>query len=131
MVERYQLLSMHSALAINDIVHTILQHVKSSGTDLINVAMTCSALSGPALDILWSEQSSLSHLVMCLPQDTWEATEERTIVSHVCYLRLDRMMLTVLQFVEIYPRAATHRLGARQHQCVTYTQDCCQEAQLY
>ncbi|KAG2114505.1 hypothetical protein BD769DRAFT_1489524 [Suillus cothurnatus] len=79
-VERYQpLLIMHSALAINDIVHTILQHVKSSGTDLINVAMTCSALSGPALDILWSEQSSLSHLVMCLPQDTWEATEERTI----------------------------------------------------
>ncbi|KAG1802522.1 uncharacterized protein BJ212DRAFT_1591281 [Suillus subaureus] len=70
---------MHRALAVGDIVHNILQHVKSSGTDLINVAVTCSTLSDPALNILWLEQSSLGPLVMCLPQDTWEVTENRTI----------------------------------------------------
>ncbi|KAG2041371.1 hypothetical protein BDR03DRAFT_1089209 [Suillus americanus] len=70
---------MHSALTVDDIVYNILQHVKSSKTDLVNVAMTCSTLSHPALDMLWREQSSLGPLVMCLPQDTWEATRNRTI----------------------------------------------------
>ncbi|KIK45318.1 hypothetical protein CY34DRAFT_78101, partial [Suillus luteus UH-Slu-Lm8-n1] len=62
---------MHRALQSEDIIHAVLEHIKYSSTDLINVAMTCSQLAGPALDILWSEQPSLVPLIMCLPQDTW------------------------------------------------------------
>ncbi|KAG2071666.1 hypothetical protein BDR04DRAFT_1097929 [Suillus decipiens] len=73
MVERHkqQAVIMHSALTIYGIIYAILQHVKSSTSDLTNVAVTCSTLSGSAINMLWCEQSSLSSLIMCLPQDTW------------------------------------------------------------
>jgi hypothetical protein len=51
-----------NALKINDIIYDILQHAKSSKTDLINVAMTCSEFSD--LNMLWCEQSSLAPLIM-------------------------------------------------------------------
>jgi hypothetical protein len=127
MVEHQQQLSiMHHALETDDIIHTILQHVKSSTTDLINVAMTCSKLSDPALNMLWCEQSSLAPLIMCLPQDTWEVTRDGTIVSNVCHSNLDRTMLTVLPFVGIFPRTVTHGMGARQKKRVEDTQACFQ-----
>ncbi|KAG1798191.1 uncharacterized protein HD556DRAFT_1534939 [Suillus plorans] len=66
---------MHRVFECDDIIYAVLQHVKSSATDLVNVAMTCSRLADPALNILWSEQSSLAPLIMCLPQDTLEVTE--------------------------------------------------------
>ncbi|KAG1778223.1 hypothetical protein EV702DRAFT_1277964 [Suillus placidus] len=70
---------MHNALKIDDIIYAILQHVKSSKRDLVNVAMTCSKFSDPALNMLWCEQSSLAPLIMCLPQDTWELARDLTI----------------------------------------------------
>ncbi|KAG2030837.1 hypothetical protein BDR03DRAFT_1003400 [Suillus americanus] len=70
---------MHRAFESEDIIYAVLEHVKSSAMDLVNVAMTCSTLAGPALDILWSEQSSLAPLIMCLPQETWEVAEDQTI----------------------------------------------------
>jgi len=76
-------LTMHRALLVDDIVHIILQHVKSSAKDMINFASTCSAVSSPALNILWREQSHLGPLIMCLPQDTWEVGEDNVIVSYV------------------------------------------------
>ncbi|KAG2047231.1 hypothetical protein BDR06DRAFT_1000262 [Suillus hirtellus] len=66
---------MHRVFEFDDIIYAVLQHVKSSARDLVNVAMTCSRLADSALDILWFEQSSLAPLIMCLPQDTWEVTE--------------------------------------------------------
>ncbi|KAG1817454.1 hypothetical protein EV424DRAFT_1623521 [Suillus variegatus] len=66
---------MHRVFEFDDIIYAVLQHVKSSATDLVNVAMTCSRLADSALNILWFEQSSLAPLIMCLPQDTWEVTE--------------------------------------------------------
>ncbi|KAG0707369.1 hypothetical protein DFH29DRAFT_1076400 [Suillus ampliporus] len=66
---------MHRALLVDDIVHTILQNV-TSATDLTNFASTCSAVSSPALDILWCAQSSLGPLIMCLPQDAWEIGDD-------------------------------------------------------
>ncbi|KAG0698998.1 hypothetical protein DFH29DRAFT_1081485 [Suillus ampliporus] len=69
---------MHRALLVNDIVHTILQNVDSA-TDMINFASTCSALSSPALDILWSKQWNLGPLIMCLPKDTWEVGADNFI----------------------------------------------------
>ncbi|KIK42281.1 hypothetical protein CY34DRAFT_12482 [Suillus luteus UH-Slu-Lm8-n1] len=71
---------MHHALKIYDIIYAILQHLESSTTDLVNVAMTCSKFSDPALNILWREQSSLAPLIMCLPQDTSEAPHDDTII---------------------------------------------------
>lgn len=97
-----QLLIMHRFFEFDDIIHAVLQHVKSSATDLVNVAMTCSRLAGPALNILWSEQHSLAPLIMCLPEDAWEVTEDHTIVSQVCHLSLDRTMFTVLLFAESF-----------------------------
>ncbi|KAG0702540.1 hypothetical protein DFH29DRAFT_495018 [Suillus ampliporus] len=72
-------LTMHRALLVNDIVHTILQNITSSPTDMINFASTCSALSSPALDMLWCKQSTLGPLIMCLPQDTWEVRNDGCI----------------------------------------------------
>ncbi|KAG0707365.1 hypothetical protein DFH29DRAFT_897056 [Suillus ampliporus] len=69
-------LTMHRALLVDDIVHTILQNVTLSATDLINFASTCSAVSSPALNILWCAQSSLGPLIMCLPQDAWEIGDD-------------------------------------------------------
>ncbi|KAG2088668.1 uncharacterized protein F5147DRAFT_726726 [Suillus discolor] len=63
---------MHNALKVNDIVYAILQHVKSSKSDLRNMAMTCSTFSNLALDMLWSQQDSLIPLIQCLPRDTWK-----------------------------------------------------------
>ncbi|KAG2134471.1 hypothetical protein DEU56DRAFT_913659 [Suillus clintonianus] len=70
---------MHRAILNDDIFHIILQNVKTSPTDLRNVALTCSTLSAPALDMLWCEQSNLAHLIMCLPEDTWEIGDYGTI----------------------------------------------------
>jgi hypothetical protein len=81
-----QLSIMHRVFEFDDIIYAVLQHVKSSATDLVNVAMTCSRLADSALNILWFEQSSLAPLIMCLPQDTWEITEngvDHTVVSEV------------------------------------------------
>jgi hypothetical protein len=118
--QQLQLPIMYHALENDDIIYNILQHVKSS-TDLVNVAMTCSTLSDPALNMLWCEQSSLGRLIMCLPQDTWEVAPDGTIVSNVCYSSLDRTMLTVLPFAGIFPRTVTNGMGARQNKRVEDT----------
>ncbi|KAG1733908.1 uncharacterized protein EDB91DRAFT_1225893 [Suillus paluster] len=70
---------MHRALLVDDIVYAILQNVTSSATDIINFASTCSAVSPPALNILWRRQSNLGPLIMCLPQDTWEVRDDNVI----------------------------------------------------
>ncbi|KAG1767655.1 hypothetical protein EDD22DRAFT_1005324 [Suillus occidentalis] len=61
---------MHRVFDSEDTIHSVLKHLKFSPKDLKNVVMTCSRLAGPALNILWSEQSSLVPLIMCLPHDT-------------------------------------------------------------
>jgi hypothetical protein len=86
---------MHRAFYSEDIIYSVLTHLKFSPTDLKNVAMTCSTLARPALDILWSEQSSLVPLIMCLPEDARKIMD-RTIVSEVYHLNLDSTMLTTL-----------------------------------
>ncbi|KAG2072793.1 hypothetical protein BDR04DRAFT_1152895 [Suillus decipiens] len=70
---------MHRALQTEDIIYTVLEYLRPSGTDLVNVAMTCRTLGELALDMIWFEQRSLIPLILCLPRDTWEITEDRTI----------------------------------------------------
>ncbi|KAG2125422.1 hypothetical protein DEU56DRAFT_962076 [Suillus clintonianus] len=75
---------MHPALLVDDIIHAILQNVTSSAEDMRNIAMTCSTLSVPALNMLWSEQSHLAPLIMCLPKHTWIVGEsDYTIRSNL------------------------------------------------
>ncbi|KAG1744712.1 hypothetical protein EDD22DRAFT_958605 [Suillus occidentalis] len=69
---------MHRAFDSDDIVYSILKHLRFHSTAVKNVAMTCTRLAAPALDFLWSEHSSLAPLIMCLPQDALEITD-RTI----------------------------------------------------
>jgi hypothetical protein len=76
---------MRRALLVDDIVHVVLQNVTSSAMNMINFASTCSAVSSPALNILWRIQSSLEPLIMCLPQDTWEIRGDNVVVSYVHY----------------------------------------------
>jgi hypothetical protein len=104
-LEQHQQLSiMHRALESEDIIYAVLEHIKYSSTDLLNIAMTCSRFAGPVLDILWSEQPSLVPLIRCLPEDTWEF-ENQIIVSEVYYLSLDSTMLTALYLAEFFQRA--------------------------
>jgi hypothetical protein len=95
-LEHHQLLSiMHRAFDSEDIIYSVLEYLKSSPNDLKNLAVTCSRLSGPALDILWAEQSGFGPLFMCLPRDL-RKYDGRTIVSDVYHLNLDSTMLTML-----------------------------------
>ncbi|KAG1747292.1 hypothetical protein EDD22DRAFT_958260 [Suillus occidentalis] len=72
---------MHHALKIYGIIDAILQHLESSTTDLVNVAMTCSKFSDPALNILWREQSSLAPLIISLPQDNWKVFSRKPLLT--------------------------------------------------
>ena len=41
---------------------------------LNSLSRTCQALVKPALDAMWYQQNTLSHLLRCLPDDLWEMT---------------------------------------------------------
>jgi hypothetical protein len=85
---------MHRVFDSEDIIYSVLEHLEFSPTDLKNVVMTCSRLAGLALNILWSEQSSLVPLIKCLPQGAREIAD-KTIVSEVYHLNLASTMLTM------------------------------------
>ncbi|KAG1759473.1 hypothetical protein EDD22DRAFT_142001 [Suillus occidentalis] len=70
---------MHRTFYSEDIIYSALRYLKRK--DLKNVAMTCSRLAGPTLDILWSKRSSLVSLIMCLPQDTLEIKDNTIHLS--------------------------------------------------
>lgn len=44
-------------------------------SDLCALGRTCRMLQNPALDILWYRQSTLVHLLRCLPPDLWYMQE--------------------------------------------------------
>ncbi|KAG1732148.1 hypothetical protein EDB19DRAFT_1299506 [Suillus lakei] len=46
--------------------------------DLAVVATTCRALSGPALDVLWSSQVCFGPLLMCMPPSVFEVRNSKT-----------------------------------------------------
>ncbi|KAI6132305.1 hypothetical protein EDD16DRAFT_419415 [Pisolithus croceorrhizus] len=86
---------MHRCLRITEIFHLIIgylvdEEVTSANVtsairhkDVASLARTCKAFMDPALDALWSTQSSLSPLVMCLPAHFWflKAVWRGTVVS--------------------------------------------------
>lgn len=72
---------MHQALFLPEIAHNIFEFLNPyiSGPresyqpnplrlqDLVAVAKTCHALSGPALDVLWDTHLCFGPLLLCLP----------------------------------------------------------------
>ncbi|KAH9922099.1 uncharacterized protein B0H18DRAFT_527284 [Fomitopsis serialis] len=81
---------VHRALTIPELIHLIVNNVPL-GDDgwpssdwrspdlptLQALALTCRAFHEPALDVLWSLQEGLSHLVECLPTDLWTILDDR------------------------------------------------------
>ncbi|KAH9834027.1 uncharacterized protein C8Q71DRAFT_157144 [Rhodofomes roseus] len=75
---------MHRALTIAEIVHQVVEEFSTAwicchkGQTLRALAVTCRVFSEPALDIIWSDQNGLGHLVECLPSDLWTISDDTT-----------------------------------------------------
>ncbi|KAJ6550863.1 hypothetical protein DFH09DRAFT_988706 [Mycena vulgaris] len=68
---------MHRCLTILEIIELVCGHVEvrylgRDSPDLAALARTCKAFQDPALDLLWREQSTLTHMLKCLPSNVWE-----------------------------------------------------------
>ncbi|KAL0960463.1 hypothetical protein HGRIS_005506 [Hohenbuehelia grisea] len=89
-------LSMHRCLLVEDILNIIFDYIspvhplslfstnphlwpqpeQQDLSSLANIALTCRALSEPALDRLWSELYGLCPLLRLFPEDAWERHAE-------------------------------------------------------
>ncbi|KAJ7647936.1 hypothetical protein FB45DRAFT_998831 [Roridomyces roridus] len=69
---------MHRGLCIPEIVYLIFSELRNlfpkpaRDKTLAALAVTCRDFLNPALDTLWSEQTTLRHVVKCLPSHLWE-----------------------------------------------------------
>ncbi|KAH9919420.1 uncharacterized protein B0H18DRAFT_1122536 [Fomitopsis serialis] len=73
---------MHRALAVPELLRMILDHAGGEQPylpALLAFALTCHAFLEPALDIIWHFQNGLGHLVECLPEEFWEASESAQV----------------------------------------------------
>jgi hypothetical protein len=71
---------MHRALAQDDILRPIVDHVGSISNWpgwYLPLVLVNRAFSEHALDRLW-EEPSLWHLALCMPEEYWHVVEERT-----------------------------------------------------
>ena len=89
---------MHRCLLINELVARIAQ---ACVPDILNastaddrkpdrrtvyaLARTCRAFHEPALDVIWSYQYGLDHLLACMPDDLWEEFWEEPTDGPVKY----------------------------------------------
>lgn len=73
---------MHRALRIPEVIQIIYFELcphrdceldKDASRDLARLAQTCSTLSEPALDALWSFQATILHVLDCMPAGIWKA----------------------------------------------------------
>ncbi|KAJ7438305.1 hypothetical protein B0H11DRAFT_2105237 [Mycena galericulata] len=75
---------MHRALEIPELAEVICSHLSSeylyqpdfvrptsSTCDLAALARTCKIFQNPALDVLWSYQTTFAHVLRCMPSDLW------------------------------------------------------------
>jgi hypothetical protein len=73
-------LHMHRALSIPEILQIVCHHIcpdpvrkpsEDATRDLARLARTCTTLSEPALDVLWSFQDTIIHILDTMPTDIW------------------------------------------------------------
>ncbi|KIK21397.1 hypothetical protein PISMIDRAFT_681317 [Pisolithus microcarpus 441] len=97
---------MHACLRITEILDLIIgfmvDHIHEPDKicsirhqDVVRLARTCKAFKDPALDVLWRTQSSLSPLILCLPDHLWTTKGDwvvslREEPSHEDWLSLQR-----------------------------------------
>ncbi|KAJ7634541.1 hypothetical protein FB45DRAFT_829810 [Roridomyces roridus] len=63
---------MHPCLDVTEMVDLIFTGLKKYRPTLAALARTCRGFHEPALDVLWSEQDTLRHVLKCLPSSLWE-----------------------------------------------------------
>jgi hypothetical protein len=68
---------MHRTLQIEDILRYVFRFLIEDPPgpqqrSLANLAITCRTFLLPALEVLWFDLPSIGHLVMRLPEDSWE-----------------------------------------------------------
>ncbi|KAJ7165695.1 hypothetical protein C8R43DRAFT_1165272 [Mycena crocata] len=68
---------MHRALRILEIIELICLDVRRRPT-YASLARTCRDFQDPALNLLWRDQDTLTHLLQCLPSALWETIVEES-----------------------------------------------------
>ncbi|KAJ7605654.1 hypothetical protein FB45DRAFT_692084, partial [Roridomyces roridus] len=83
---------MHPCLRIAEIVDLIFEELKecdlTRNRTLAALARTCRGFHEPALDVLWSEQCTLRHVLKCLPSNLWEEIPGKSGKTVLVRLRL-------------------------------------------
>ncbi|KAH9919402.1 uncharacterized protein B0H18DRAFT_636211 [Fomitopsis serialis] len=82
--------TMHRALAVPELLFLIVNEANSDDDEgpprvsvlstLLALALTSRAFLDPALNLIWSAQSSLGHLVQCLPTDLWTVSGDEHLI---------------------------------------------------
>jgi hypothetical protein len=100
---------MHQSLRIPEIVSLICNetingaehYFRSLNSDtsqtLAAFARTCKAFQDPALDVLWRYQSTVMHVLDCMPGDIWELLDDQEpeeVVSAVAMSSMRQKRLT-------------------------------------
>jgi hypothetical protein len=122
---------MHRSLLISEVVVKICQelaypcHGILFFGSLAGFATTCRAISEPALDVLWHEQSSLAPLLRCMPSDLWEArvvaNGQTCLVSHHGFVKFSRPLgRSEVIFIVSPPTNCLHRLEPVADLCASY-----------
>ena len=73
---------MHHIFQIDELVKEITRHMFVWHTPqrfVLEWALTCKAISDPALDVLWETQDSLINLLKTLPSDIWEVNRRKLV----------------------------------------------------
>ncbi|KAJ6501140.1 hypothetical protein C8R47DRAFT_1317178 [Mycena vitilis] len=73
---------MHQVLAIPELVYMICSEISPWSGELAVLARTARTFHDPALDHLWRLQSTLTHLLKCMPPDLWnQSVDDETLSS--------------------------------------------------
>jgi hypothetical protein len=85
---------MHKCLLISEIVTRVClglccdsdsYYGRQYAGSLAAFAITCRAISEPALDVLWHTQYSIAPLLRCMSSDLWEERDVDGETFLVCY----------------------------------------------
>jgi len=76
---------MHHIFQIDELIREITRHMfvrHISQRFVLDWALTCKMVSGPALDVLWETQDSLINLLKTLPSDIWEVNRRKLVSGY-------------------------------------------------
>ncbi|KAJ7060471.1 hypothetical protein C8F01DRAFT_1142726 [Mycena amicta] len=101
---------MHHGLRIPELLDNIFSnfldsksYLKSNTATLACLARTCRIFMDPALDVLWSRQTTLNNILKCLPSECWE----ESIVENYSRRKTIRLLRP--------PTAADWRVASKYH----------------